>query len=452
MKLEKTAQDLPHAQRLSLMWRVLVRMSRDDRPLDDALVQTLRTVVLTQRDRVAIRQGVGGYLRRYRRILWWLAYCGHTPSLRRGFLVDQVVGLGRSVAELERNCRGGKVLLAPLTDKERALLLPLQGQDLLHPEMPEAVRYECPEWAYGGLKALFGASFGDELSALARDAPLDLRINGLKVVAEQREKIQKDLAKQGWKTETLPQTPFALRCLSIPRSFAKVRFYQEGVIEIQDLGSQMVAALVQAQPGERIVDFCAGAGGKSLALAPAMENCGQLVLTDVHSRRLQRAATRLRRAGVFNAERQVLGSERDPWVRAHKGKFHRVLVDAPCSGTGAWRRAVDAKWRKDEHDLRELCRLQSSILTAAARLVRRGGRLVYATCSLLPAENEDQISTFLRSRPDFKLVPVRKLWGDVFATACPHDRIGDMLRLSPFRDGTDGFFVAVLQREAVQNA
>lgn len=451
MKPEKTEQDLPHAQRLSLMWRVLVRMSQNDCPLDDALAQTLRAVVLTQRDRVAIRQGVGGYLRRYRRVLWWLADCGHTPSLRRSFLVDQVVGLGRSVAELERNCRGGKVLLAPLTDKERALLLPLQGQELLHPDMPEAVRYECPEWAYGGLKALFGASFGDELSALAQEAPLDVRINGLKVAAGQREKIQKDLAKQGWKTEILPQTPFALRCLSVPRSFAKVRLYQEGAVEIQDLGSQMVAALVHAQPGERIVDFCAGAGGKSLALASAMDNRGQLVLTDVHSKRLQRAAARLKRAGVFNAERQVLGSERDPWVRAHKGKFHRVLVDAPCSGTGAWRRAVDAKWRKDEQDLRELCRLQGAILTAAARLVRRGGRLVYATCSLLPVENEDQISAFLRSRPDFKLVPVRTLWGDVFGTDRP-DQIGEMLRLSPFRDGTDGFFVAVLQREAVQNA
>ncbi|WP_343560371.1 RsmB/NOP family class I SAM-dependent RNA methyltransferase [Kiloniella sp. b19] len=446
-------KSLPHAQRLSLMWRALETMSWEDCQLDEALAQTMRSASshLTEKDKVAIRKGVWGYMRRYRRVLWWLAEAGHTPSLRRSFLVDQVVGLGASVEDLDRNCRGGKVLLKPLTDNERALLLPLQGKPLNHPDMPEEVRHECPDWAYDGLKAVFGERFGEELDALNEEAPLDLRINPFKMSNEKGEASLRDaaitaLSKQGWKTEALPQTPYALRCLNFPRSFGKVALYQEGAIEIQDLGSQMVAALLQAQPGERIVDFCAGAGGKSLALAPAMENRGQLVLTDVHSKRLQRSALRLKRAGVFNAERQVLGSERDPWVKYHKGKFHRVLVDAPCSGTGAWRRGVDAKWRKDEEDLRELCDLQGSILTSAARLVRPGGRLVYATCSLLPAENEEQISAFLRSRPDFKLVPVSSLWADVFETECP-DHLGEMLRLSPSKDGTDGFFAAVLQRE-----
>jgi 16S rRNA (cytosine967-C5)-methyltransferase len=198
-----------------------------------------------------------------------------------------------------------------------------------------------------------------------------------------------------------------------------------------------------------VVDFCAGAGGKTLALAAMMENKGKLVATDVLKGRIERSATRLRRAGVNNVERRDLSSERDPWVKRHAGGFDKVLIDAPCSGAGTWRRNPDAKWRLKPSDLAELVDLQRRILESAARLVRGGGRLVYATCSLFQEENADQVRAFLAAHPDFALVPAPQAWAEAQAALggeapCPVD--GDTLILTPGRHGTDGFFVAVMEK------
>ena len=185
--------------------------------------------------------------------------------------------------------------------------------------------------------------------------------------------------------------------------------FQSGLVEIQDEGSQLVAALVGATPEMRVVDWCAGAGGKTLALAMQMQNRGHLIACDVSAPRLDGAVRRLRRAGVHNAERHLVTAG-DKWAKRRAGSFDRVLVDAPCTGTGTWRRNPDARHRLRERDLEELLPKQAGILDAAARLVRPGGRLIYATCSLLPQENEMQVDAFLQRTPGFRLLPLDQAW------------------------------------------
>jgi 16S rRNA (cytosine967-C5)-methyltransferase len=222
--------------------------------------------------------------------------------------------------------------------------------------------------------------------------------------------------------------------------------FREGLVEVQDEGSQLLALLTDARPGQAVVDFCAGAGGKTLALAAAMENKGRLVACDVNQRRAERAMLRLRRAGVHNVTRRLLEGESDKWVKRHGGTFDRVLVDAPCSGSGTWRRNPDAKWRLTPAGLDELVSLQGRILDSAARLVRPGGRLVYATCSVLADEDEARVEAFLASHPNFRLIPLPEVWSAAVGGACPVE--GPMLRLTPARTNTDGFFAAVMECQA----
>jgi 16S rRNA (cytosine967-C5)-methyltransferase len=226
--------------------------------------------------------------------------------------------------------------------------------------------------------------------------------------------------------------------------------FRKGLVEVQDEGSQLAALLVGARPGMRVADFCAGAGGKTLALAAAMENHGRLVACDVSARRLEHAARRLRRAGVNNVERRSFAGERDKWVKRHAGGFDRVLVDAPCLGTGTWRRNPGDKWRTAPDDLAELVVRQQQILRSAARLVRPGGRLVYATCSLLCEEDEAQAEALLAAAPEFCLVPAAHAWNETIGGAAPGG--GRYLRLTPAQHGTDGFFVAIFERQSCPTA
>ena len=214
-------------------------------------------------------------------------------------------------------------------------------------------------------------------------------------------------------------------------------------MEIQDEGSQLVAALLGARPGQRVCDFCAGAGGKTLALAATMDNRGQIVACDTSAARLANATIRLRRAGASNVERHLL-EPGDKWAKRRAETFDRVLVDAPCTGTGTWRRNPDARQRLAATDLAELTARQAAILDAAAPLVRKRGRLVYATCALLEEENEAQVMHFLARHPGFSLVPLARAWPFDGAPPCT----GDFLALTPARHGTDGFFAAVLERAA----
>jgi len=282
------------------------------------------------------------------------------------------------------------------------------------------------------------------LLALNDEATTDLRVNLL--LGTQEDAIAA-MKRDGIFSKPALYSPIGLRLGGRP-ALGGTEALKSGLIEIQDEGSQLLALLVGAQPGMQVVDFCAGAGGKTLAMAALMQNKGRIVACDVNAKRLERLTVRQRRAQAHNIERRPLASERDPWVKRHKGKFDRVLVDAPCTGTGTWRRNPDAKWGRGGIDLTELTALQSSILDSASRLVKPGGRLVYATCSLLAAENEDRIAAFLADHADFRQLSIFDIWLETVGTEAPPEGsiVEGYLRLTPGLHGTDGFTAAVLER------
>lgn len=390
---------------------------------------------LGDRDRGAILDLLYALLRHRARLAWWLDRAGVPDTARHRLLAWLVLAEARSPDQIRSLFEATP---AALTRADAPLLSNLRGGRLDHSDMPEALRLECPPWAFGPLQRRFGAGLAAEMAASLQSPPLDLRVNPLKST---RADVLRGLQGLGLRASAAPLAPHGIR-LPDRLSLARLHGLKTGEIEIQDEGSQLVSHLVDAQPGERVVDFCAGAGGKTLAIAAQMGNRGHIVACDVSDARLKRCAERLRRAGLHNVETRVLASESDRWVKRHKLGFDRVLIDAPCSGTGTWRRNPDARWRAPDLGLAALLALQSRILTSAARLVRPGGRLVYATCSLLCEENEDQVAAFLAANPAFRLLPV--------AQAAPHlaraARDGH-LSLTPAQHGTDGFFAAILQRE-----
>jgi len=392
-------------------------------------------------DRPAIAESVYAVLRRRARLRWWLERAGVEPRPRLLVLASLMLGGGKRYDTVAELCSGGRFGPLPLSPEESRLLQALDSHTLDHPEMPEVVALECPPWAEESLRRSLGARFGAELKALLAPAPLDVRVNPIRA---ERPAVLARLSEAGLQAAPSPWSPYGIRLQGRP-PLAGTELFKGGAIEIQDEGSQLVALLADARPGQQVVDFCAGAGGKALALAAAMANKGRVVACDVLGRRLERAAERLRRAGVHNVETRALSSERDPWVKRHKGLFDRVVVDAPCSGTGTWRRNPDSRWRLLGPGLPELVKLQCSILDSAARLVKPGGRLVYATCSLLDDENRDQVDAFLASHPEFRAIPAADVWRQVIPdTPVPFD--GPYLQLTPARHHTDAFFTAVLER------
>jgi 16S rRNA (cytosine967-C5)-methyltransferase len=346
---------------------------------------------------------------------------------------------GWTLAGVQQSFSGGQFGPTHLTGNEATMLRGLEGHTQEHPEMPEAVRYEVPDWILPALQARFGDALPAEMAAMGEPAPLDLRVNLLKGT---REQALAALASESIAALPAPLSPWGLR-IEGRRLVSSGAAFQTGLVEIQDEGSQLLAALVGAQPQMRVADWCAGAGGKTLALAMTMQNRGHIVACDVSAPRLDGAVRRLRRAGVHNVERHLIESG-DKWTKRRAGTFDRVLVDAPCTGTGTWRRNPDARSRLSERDLSELVAKQAGILRTAAVLVRKGGRLVYATCSLLAAENEAQVQGFLEAHSEFRLVPLDQAWGQDSPAPCP----GPFLSLTPLRHGTDGFFGAVLERLA----
>ncbi|HVZ07264.1 RsmB/NOP family class I SAM-dependent RNA methyltransferase [Rhodopila sp.] len=387
-------------------------------------------------DRRAVSERVWHVLRGRRRLSWWLRDTARTGRLliAASLLLD-----GWSLDSVAEVFSGGRFAAASLDQTERAALRPIAGHGWDHPAMPDAVRLEIPDWLLPRLQARFGASLATEMAALAEPAPLDLRVNLLKTT---REQARAALSGEGWDARPTRFSPWGLR-IEGRRPVTSGPAFQHGLVEIQDEGSQLVALIAGARPGMRVVDLCAGAGGKTLALAAMMENRGQIVACDVSAARLDGAVRRLRRAGAHNVERHLLVPG-DKWAKRRAGGFDRVLVDAPCTGTGTWRRNPDARLRLTETDLMELLTKQSEILDLAQSLVRKGGRLVYATCSLLQEENEAQVSAFLARHPDFRVIPLGEAWP--LATPAPNQ--GDYLSLTPAGHGTDGFFTAVLERAA----
>jgi 16S rRNA (cytosine967-C5)-methyltransferase len=313
---------------------------------------------------------------------------------------------------------------------------PPRNEDLInHPDMPLEVICECPPRYADHLKTYFGEAFADEMRALLKPASLDMRVNVFKCP---REKAKAYLSAAGVETDETLYSPWGLRARG-KAYLSKTKAFAKGWVEIQDEGSQLIAHICDAQPGMQVLDFCAGAGGKTLALAAAMSCKGRIVAVDTDERRLMKGKDRYKKAGVSDMieVRPLSEARQAKWLKRQKGKFDIVLCDVPCTGTGTWRRNPDMRWTVYGPSLEELIPIQADILDRACRAVKPGGKLVYATCSLLPQENEQQIEGFLSRNDDFELRPLDSARG----LGHPY------MRLTPHRHNTDGFFAAILRRK-----
>ncbi len=306
---------------------------------------------------------------------------------------------------------------------------------------PLHVQLNVPEWIAPKLEAALGERFEQEMIATNKSATTDIRVNTLKSSVPP---VDQALADVGYVAHKTDLSPWAIRFEKRVALFGLPSFKQ-GWFEVQDEGSQLLALLTGVKAGQKVVDFCAGAGGKTLAMAAMMENKGTIYACDVHTRRLEQLGKRTKRAGVHNVRTHVLSSEHDKWVKKHAGYADVVLLDAPCTGTGTWRRSPDSRWNLTQQNLDDLVALQQSILQSAKRLVKPGGRLLYATCSMLNEENEQQIERFLETNPEFSIdtfdVP------DILAKYPERfQNSGHEIRTFPAMTGTDGFYVASLRR------
>ena len=397
------------------------------RPADVRLSAFFRAYPkLGARDRAFIAETVYGVLRQYR----VLEALSEHPTPRRLVLAWMARFGGHNLRQFELRLEGkGK-------EHDLAWLKQVKAANL--EDLPPAVRLNLPDWLYERLAAQYGDALPELMAALNRPAPLDLRANTVKM---DRDAVLAALAAEGVEATPTPYSPLGLRMTGKPALYQHALFV-EGAVEVQDEGSQLLGLLLGPKRGEMVCDFCAGAGGKTLLLGALMKNTGRLYAFDVAEKRLTNMKPRLARSGLSNVHPQLLTDERDAKLKRLAGKFDRVLVDAPCSGLGTLRRNPDLKWRQSPESVAELTAKQAAILESAARMAKPGGRLVYATCSLLREENEGIVEAFLATRPDYRLVPV----SEVLAERKIGLEMGDYLRLRPDQHDTDGFFAAVLER------
>lgn len=308
-------------------------------------------------------------------------------------------------------------------------------------ELPLSIQAELPEWVVERLRLHHDDAAILALGrAMQQPAPLDLRVNTLKA---NRDEVLQSLQAEGYDAKATPWSPQGIRLKDKP-ALNKHALFLSGKFEVQDEGSQLLGLLLAPKRNDMVVDFCAGAGGKTLMLGALMNSQGRLYAWDISEKRLTNLKPRLARSGLSNVQPQLIAHENDSKVKRLAGKIDRVLVDAPCSGLGTLRRNPDLKFRQSEQSVAELNAKQAAILASAARLLKSGGRLVYATCSVLHEENQTVVEGFLAAHPDFRLVPA----GEVLAQQKIALEMGDYLELSPQRHNTDGFFAAVLERHA----
>ena len=332
---------------------------------------------------------------------------------------------------------------SPLSEAEITMVAKLADRHFADPAMPPHIALEWPEWLMADTTATLGDDVAANLSALTVPAPTDIRANPLKL-SDQRQ-LRDRLAGRGIKGHPTSLSPFGVRLQKRTR-LDELQDWKKGLFDIQDEGSQLASLLCDARPGMQVADMCAGAGGKSLLMAAMMQNKGRILALDTSAERLERGGERLRRAGVHNVERKVVAQK---WSsRSWRGKFDRAVVDAPCSGSGTWRRQVDARWQLTPERLAYYQETQAILLEKARAMVAPGGRIIYITCSLLASEGAEQINNFLQTAPEFEPADIGDIWHDTVAAAgggaCPPHQPG-MLQLLPGRDGTDGFFIAILQ-------
>ncbi|MCW6511094.1 RsmB/NOP family class I SAM-dependent RNA methyltransferase [Lichenifustis flavocetrariae] len=424
--------------RLSAAIEILTVMDEQRRPVADVLRDWGRSHRFAgSKDRAAIGDLAYDALRVHASAAWIMGDASPRAVLLgalrriRGMTSETIAGL----------LTGQDHAPAPLTEAELARL----DTDTLA-DAPDHIRGDIPEWLAPSFAAVFGQDTAAEGEALSRRAPVDLRTNLLKGDRAKAERALKHLG-----PEPTPYSPWGLRLVHSDRApaMAAEPAYAKGLVEVQDEGSQLAALLSGAGPGQQVLDLCAGGGGKTLALAAMMENKGQVYAADADGRRLTPIYDRLARADARNIQVRAPRGTQDVLADL-AGRCDLVFIDAPCTGTGTWRRNPDAKWRLRPGALEQRCKAQDEVLAAAVRYLKPGGRLLYATCSVLHEENEDRIAALLAAHPD--LLP---LDAGVMAARAGVPQLGNHasksgpgLRLTPRTTGTDGFYIAALTRAA----
>lgn len=415
----------PMEYRMMQLGQVFDQVCTWEYPADAVLSHWLRAhPQVGARDRAQLAEAVYDVLRHLRRYRHY-AESGTGTANRRLAILGLLATQGREVLE------------PVLNDEERAWLERLEGIEA--DSLPLAVRHSFPDWLSEQLAVL--ADVESLMASLNLPAGLDLRVNPMKADRDELlAALRKSMPQHD--PQPTPYSPWGIRVQGRP-SLQRTSQFEHGLLEVQDEGSQLLALLVGPKRGEMIIDFCAGAGGKTLLLGALMRSTGRLYAFDVSAARLARAKPRLARSGLSNVATIALEHENDVRVKRLAGKAQRVLVDAPCSGMGTLRRNPDMKWRQSPQSVRELCDVQARVLESAARCVAPGGRLVYATCSLLPQENEEQVQAFLKKHPAFQLLDA----GAILEPRAPGLGMQDSyLRLRPDQHGTDGFFAAAMER------
>lgn len=406
---------------------LLKQVLKFEHPADMVVSRHFREQRLGPRERATVAETIYTVLRK-KNLFSYLAQHGSGPTERRlailGFAAER------------------DFLLGALTEPEKDWLArcdQVKPADLMEPH-----RHNLPAWLVEPLKAQLGDDFWPLVDSLNAPAGLDLRVNTLK---DKRSEIQKELAKAAIKTVVTPYSPWGLRMSTKP-ALNKLDAFTRGAIEVQDEGSQLLALLVDAKRGEMVVDFCAGAGGKTLALGASMRNTGRLYAFDTSGHRLDALKPRLARSGLSNVHPVAIAHERDDRIKRLAGKIDRVLIDAPCSGLGTLRRNPDLKWRQTPKAIEELVVKQAAILQSASRLLKPGGRLVYATCSVLREENEAIAEAFGAANKDFTPLETGPILTHLGVEDAGKLCSGPYLRLWPYLHATDGFFAAVWQKNA----
>lgn len=430
-EIAKTGRMTP-AARLQTAIEILNGLENTAQPADGYLRDWARAHRFAGvKDRAAITERVYTVLR-HRASLAWRMNASNGRALVLGSLLAE-----NESAETIGGLFSGEGYAPPgLSDAERHSLLSPP-----HEQPPAHVVGEYPLWLEPELLRSLGANLPAEMDAMNARASVDLRVNTLRA---QRDDMLVGLRALEIAAEPTPFSPVGIRIASGERlgALQHTQFFQTGAFEIQGEASQLVTQLCAVKPGQRVLDLAAGAGGKSLAFAALMDNRGDILAFDIDAKRLKQVGPRARRAGttiIRTADRRGGGA----WGN---GKFDVVLIDSPCSGSGTWRRSPEQKWRLTPERLKELQALQAWLLDEGARHTGPGGRLIYATCSLLMSENEDVCRAFLARSPEFRLVPVDQVWRDVGLPTPPPLGVGEYFRASPYRTATDGFFACIIQR------
>lgn len=413
---------------------LLTDMLDFDKPADAKMSAFFRNNRdLGNKERAFIAESVYGVIRRLRYLSTVTANDEKDPDDARKLILAWLLRVqGRSLRDLD----------SMLTEQQKEWAVAIKAKSTA--DLPLAVQADVRDWLWEKLVKQYGESEALTIGrSMLEQATLDLRVNTMK--ASPAEVLEKMIAENINNENTISSMPYSPIGIRMPNrlGISKHVLFTEGKIEVQDEGSQLLSYLVAPKRGQMVADLCAGAGGKTLALGALMRNTGRLYAFDVSEKRLNNLGKRLKRSGLSNLNAQLINNENDLKLKRLNGKFDRVLVDAPCSGLGTLRRNPDLKWRQTEQDVMELNIKQKNILSRAAKLTKEGGRVVYATCSLLREENESVAEAFLDSNPDFTLVPAN----EVLAQQQINLDTGKYLNLLPHLHGTDGFFAAVFEKQ-----